>query len=367
VLTNMLLPYALTQMTNGGMPSAAGKHLEPDAVAPVLTALASQDCRLNGECIVRGGGRLRRASVVEWGTVPLPDDPDLGPEQLAGLLAESGRGEPREFRVSVDAFTDLIVAVLMLATFGYAMRTGVHAIMDTVWPLGFVVIALVSFGLSAGNGDTGGGCWCLCSPVCGGCGWAGTFCAQLRAGRGQAVRVAAAAQPGRPGHLRAALHLLGAGPGDVWFVSLPVQVAMYSHAPLSGVAGRGRGGVGGGVRADPGHAGRILDSGLSVHRVPELLRRRRGVVRALAAGLLALARAAFGDRAGLHDQHAGQAHQQEAAREAHGALPGHRVRRLRPAHQRVRALAAAAAASADVWADGVDGAGGVGGAEGAGR
>jgi hypothetical protein len=34
----------------------------------------------------------------------------------------------------------------------------------------------------------------------------------------------------------------------MWFVSLPVQVAMYSHAPLSGVAGRGRGGVGGGVR-----------------------------------------------------------------------------------------------------------------------
>ena len=34
----------------------------------------------------------------------------------------------------------------------------------------------------------------------------------------------------------------------MWFVSLPVQVAMYSHAPLSGVAGRGRGGVSGGVR-----------------------------------------------------------------------------------------------------------------------
>jgi hypothetical protein len=38
-------------------------------------------------------GRLRRASVVEGGTVPLPDDPDLGPEELAGLLAQSGRGE----------------------------------------------------------------------------------------------------------------------------------------------------------------------------------------------------------------------------------------------------------------------------------
>ncbi|MGB6577253.1 MAG: SDR family NAD(P)-dependent oxidoreductase, partial [Streptosporangiaceae bacterium] len=113
VLTNLLLPYALTQMTetqmtDDGMPSAARKHMEPDAVAPVLTALASQDCRLNGEYIVTGGGRLRRASVVEWGTVPLPDDPDLSPGQLETLLAQSQAGEPKEFRASVEAFNDLM-------------------------------------------------------------------------------------------------------------------------------------------------------------------------------------------------------------------------------------------------------------------
>jgi NAD(P)-dependent dehydrogenase (short-subunit alcohol dehydrogenase family) len=118
VLTNLLLPYALTQMTEtqmteaqmaaDGMPSAARKHLEPDVVAPVLTALASQDCRLNGEYIVAGGGRLRRASVVEWGTVPLPDDPDLSPGQLETLLAQSQAGEPKEFRVAVEAFNDLM-------------------------------------------------------------------------------------------------------------------------------------------------------------------------------------------------------------------------------------------------------------------
>jgi NAD(P)-dependent dehydrogenase (short-subunit alcohol dehydrogenase family) len=112
VLTNMLLPYALTQMTHDGMPAAPREQLDPAAVAPVLTALASPQCRLNGEYIVTGGGRLRRASVVEWGTVPLPDGPDLDPGQLAALLAESGRGQPREFRVSVDAFTDLMDGAL---------------------------------------------------------------------------------------------------------------------------------------------------------------------------------------------------------------------------------------------------------------
>jgi hypothetical protein len=108
VLTNMLLRYALTQMTDDGMPASARPRLDPDLVAPVLTALASPECRLNGEYLVTGGGRLRRASVVEWGTVLLPNGPGLSPAQLHALLAESGRGEPREYRVAADAFNDLM-------------------------------------------------------------------------------------------------------------------------------------------------------------------------------------------------------------------------------------------------------------------
>src|SRR5947207_5668673 len=53
------------------------------------------------------------------------------------------------------AATGAVVAVLMLGTFGYAMLTKVHAIMDTIWPLGFVLIATVSFFLSAGHGSAG--------------------------------------------------------------------------------------------------------------------------------------------------------------------------------------------------------------------
>jgi NAD(P)-dependent dehydrogenase (short-subunit alcohol dehydrogenase family) len=86
VLTNMLLPYALTQLTDDGMPAAARPRMDPDLVAPVLTALASPECRLNGEYLVTGGGRLRRASVVEWGTVLLPNGPGLSPGRLHALL-----------------------------------------------------------------------------------------------------------------------------------------------------------------------------------------------------------------------------------------------------------------------------------------
>ncbi len=42
------------------------------------------------------------------GEVPLPDDPNLSPGQLEDLLARSHAGEPKEFRVSVDAFHDLM-------------------------------------------------------------------------------------------------------------------------------------------------------------------------------------------------------------------------------------------------------------------
>jgi NAD(P)-dependent dehydrogenase (short-subunit alcohol dehydrogenase family) len=108
VLTNMLLPYAVTQMTSGAMTRpAVRERMTAEAVAPVLTALASPECELNGEYIVTGGGLLRRASAVEWGTVTLPAGDSLSAAGLAELLAESGRGEPRPFGVSIEAFTDL--------------------------------------------------------------------------------------------------------------------------------------------------------------------------------------------------------------------------------------------------------------------
>jgi NAD(P)-dependent dehydrogenase (short-subunit alcohol dehydrogenase family) len=108
VLTNVLLPYALTQMTERSTPPAVGRRMDPDLVAPVLTALASPDCRLSGEYVITGGGRLRRASVVEWETIIMPNDPDLHPDQLQALLASSGSGKPHEYRVAVDAFNDLM-------------------------------------------------------------------------------------------------------------------------------------------------------------------------------------------------------------------------------------------------------------------
>ena len=257
VLTNLLLPYALTQMTDDGMPSAARKHMEPDAVAPVLTALASEGCRLNGEYIVTGGGRLRRASVVEWGTVPLPDDPDLArgagrlcwrevswrAEGVPGLGRRVRRPDGRRVPVSWGpllvnlAVTAGIVAVLMLATFFYAMRTRVHTIMDTVWPLGFVIIALVSFGLSAGSGDGGRRVLVLLLTAVWGLRLGAHIFARNR-GQGEDKRYASLLRRNRGSLAAFVLRYIYWAQGRVmWFVSLPVQVAMYERARLSASPG----------------------------------------------------------------------------------------------------------------------------------
>ncbi len=51
---------------------------------------------------------MPEAFVLETLRTGPPDDPDLSPGQLEDLLARSHAGEPKEFRVSVDAFHDLM-------------------------------------------------------------------------------------------------------------------------------------------------------------------------------------------------------------------------------------------------------------------
>ena len=173
------------------------------------------------------------------------------------------------------AVTAGVVAVLMLATFFYAMRTRVHAIMDTVWPLGFVVIALVSFGLSAGSGDTGRRLLVLALTAA----WGlrlGAHIYSRNAGQGEDKRYASLLRRNTGSLAAFVLRYIYWAQGRVmWFVSLPVQVAMYEHAALAGIAWLGAAvwAVGFGFeavgdaqlrrfRADPANAGRVLDTGL---------------------------------------------------------------------------------------------------------
>jgi NAD(P)-dependent dehydrogenase (short-subunit alcohol dehydrogenase family) len=102
VLTNVLLPYATTQMTATGMAEEFRELMTPEAVAPLVTALVDPSSEVNGQVLVCAGGGMRVASAVEFGTVPLPGSPD----ELAGLIARSRTAEPREFPEAYSAFLD---------------------------------------------------------------------------------------------------------------------------------------------------------------------------------------------------------------------------------------------------------------------
>jgi steroid 5-alpha reductase family enzyme len=121
------------------------------------------------------------------------------------------------------AVTAGLVAVLMLATFAYAMRTRVHAIMDTIWPLGFVLIALVSFLLSAGSGVAGRRTLVLVLTAI----WGLRLGAHIHSrnrGQGEDKRYASLLRRNRGSLAAFALRYIYWMQGRVmWFVSLPVQ------------------------------------------------------------------------------------------------------------------------------------------------
>ena len=104
VLTNVLLPYATTQMTEAGMDPAFVESMRPELVAPVVTALADPTSTLNGQVIVAAGSGLRVADSVEGGTVRLPHD--LTPASLAELVATSRAGQPHTYAHAQEAFQD---------------------------------------------------------------------------------------------------------------------------------------------------------------------------------------------------------------------------------------------------------------------
>ena len=100
VLTNVVLPYATTAMTDVGMHADYRELMTADAVAPLVTTLVDPLSTLNGQVIVAGGGAIR----VEWGSVALPAQ--LSPDTLALLIEASRKGPAQTFDNAEAAFLD---------------------------------------------------------------------------------------------------------------------------------------------------------------------------------------------------------------------------------------------------------------------
>jgi steroid 5-alpha reductase family enzyme len=172
-------------------------------------------------------------------------------------------------------FTLLAVVVVLGATFLVALRLGRHSVVDVAWGLGFAGIAVSAFLASEGAGDGFISGFALVLTVV----WGGRLTVHIGLrSRGQAedpryVELLDKA-PGNPQLF--ALRRIYLTQGVVmWFVSLPVQVAMFTQGEanwatwagvLLWVVGFTFETVGDlqltRFRNDPATSGQVLDSGL---------------------------------------------------------------------------------------------------------
>ena len=167
------------------------------------------------------------------------------------------------------------LVVVAVAFWGLAIRLGRWAVVDVMWGLGFVTVAVVAFAGSAGHGDNARRVLVLALT----CVWAlrlSWHIGRRQVGAGEDPRYAAFVGKAKGSQRAYALRmvfLLQAG--IVWFVSMPVQVASFETGALGVAAYVGTAVWLVGVffeavgdaqlarfRNDPSKKGQVLDTGL---------------------------------------------------------------------------------------------------------
>ncbi|MFI1168794.1 DUF1295 domain-containing protein [Streptomyces sp. NPDC020801] len=164
---------------------------------------------------------------------------------------------------------------VMLVTFGFALRLGVHRVVDVAWGAAFAAVAGVTLAVSAGQGDTARRVLVTVLTAVWGLRLAAHIARRGR-GHGEDPRYEAMLARARGNRNLYALRMIYLVQGAlVWLVSLPVQAAQYAPRPLSGLAWTGALVWSAGLffeavgdaqlarfRADPANRGRIMDRGL---------------------------------------------------------------------------------------------------------
>lgn len=180
-----------------------------------------------------------------------------------------------DFAVNLGV-TALVVVGLMAIVMAVAFAIKNQSIIDILWGPGFVVIAVVSYALSAGSGGSGARrlVVLLLTSI-----WGlrlGGYIARRNLGHGEDPRYTALLRHAR-GNLVVFLvrKVYGLQGVMMWIVSIPVQIAMYEHASLGvlGVLGVVVWVVGllfeavgdwqlTRFKADPANRGKVMDRGL---------------------------------------------------------------------------------------------------------
>lgn len=114
---NIVLPYAMTQMTQGADASQEQDVLSPEKVAPFVSWLADSDCDLNGTAWTVGAGLVKQVRTLESEGAILPADGNVSEwfarnqRQLEALEVQSPRTKHAE-----HAFEQFMRAAAKLTT-----------------------------------------------------------------------------------------------------------------------------------------------------------------------------------------------------------------------------------------------------------
>jgi NAD(P)-dependent dehydrogenase (short-subunit alcohol dehydrogenase family) len=107
---NAVAPYALTGMTDAYVTEDIGRLMPPERVAPVVSWLVSDDCPLNGETLVAGAGRVRRAVRIEGRGLAFEPASSISPEGLTegleALMSLEDWLQPANGNTAFDTFLD---------------------------------------------------------------------------------------------------------------------------------------------------------------------------------------------------------------------------------------------------------------------
>ena len=108
VHANAVAPYALTGMTENYVDDATAAALPANLVAPVVSWLVSEGCRLNGETLVAGAGKVRPAYRIEGPGLDFGRETDIALERFDAvretLMSAETWTRPHDGQTAFDAF-----------------------------------------------------------------------------------------------------------------------------------------------------------------------------------------------------------------------------------------------------------------------
>lgn len=197
----------------------------------------------------------------------------LAPAVVVPMAAATSVGFDWGDLLALLPWTLAAVVVVLGVTLLVALRQGRHTVVDVAWGLGFVAIALTAF--LVGDGDAGRSWLVLLMTAA----WGlrlGVHIARRSRGKGEDPRYEAMLAKAPGSRTVFAVRRIYLTQGVVmWFVSLPVQVAMVQSDPLGWLAWLGVAVWAVGLffeavgdwqlerfKADPGNKGKVLDTGL---------------------------------------------------------------------------------------------------------